>query len=93
VARLLDVRFPLVALLALAAALRLGYRPEVAPLLRVLGGGALAALALALLKRGLPLGFVGGLGATALVITAALLLTRAASLRELEFLLARRPRG
>jgi O-antigen/teichoic acid export membrane protein len=79
----------LAALLSLLAAARHGYRPSSLPALRVLAAGALAAAALLALKHALPLGFLGGLAATALVVGCALLLVRAASLAELRGLLRR----
>ena len=79
----------LAALLSLVAAGRHGYRPSPLPLLRTLAAGLLATAALLVLKQVLPLGFLGGLAATALVVASALLALRAASLAELRGLLRR----
>ncbi len=80
----------LAALLSLLAAARHGYRPSLLPSLRVLAAGLLAAAALLLLRQVVPLGFLGGLAATAVVVGGALLVLRAASLSELRGLLQRR---
>lgn len=80
----------LAALLSLLAAARHGYRPALQPSLRAIAGAVLAAAALLLLRRVLPLGFVGGLLATGLVVAAAILVTRASSWSEFRALLPRR---
>ncbi len=80
----------LAAVLSLLAAGRHGYRPDLLPTLRILASGLLAAAALLVLRRLLPLGFVGGLAATGAVVASALLAVRAASLAELRGLLQRR---
>ncbi len=77
----------LMALLNLAAAARLGYRPAAGPVLRALSAAALAALLLWFVTRVLPLEFFSSLAVTALVVSLAILLTRAARWEELRRIL------
>jgi len=80
----------LMALLNLAAAARLGYRPEPGTLARAVLGAGVGGLLVWLLRGILPLGFIGSLGVTAILVALGLLATRAATLDELRGILKRR---
>jgi O-antigen/teichoic acid export membrane protein len=73
----------LMALLNLAAAARLGYRPRGAMLLRALAAGASATLLLGFFARRVSLEFFSSLLVTAAVVGACIMLSRAANWNEL----------
>ena len=78
------------ALLNLLAAARLGYRPQPGTLARAVAGAALGGGLVHLLRGFMPMGFIGSLAATAILVALGLLATRAATLDELRGILKRR---